>query len=84
MDFGKMFETWLKVLTKPGEEVFQQEREKPEAKLSTALIWIIISAVIIATVSFISSFFMKSLLEFFLELVKTFILLELVHVSQHS
>lgn len=62
MDFGKMFETWLKVLTKPGEAVFQQERENPQATLTTALIWIVISAVVVAALGFISSFFLLNAL----------------------
>jgi hypothetical protein len=48
MDFGAMFQTWMNVLTKPGEEIFEQERQQPHANLTTALIWIVIAAVIMA------------------------------------
>ena len=46
MNLGEMFRTWLNVLTKPGEEVFEEENSKPQATLGTALIMIVIAAVI--------------------------------------
>ncbi len=48
MDFGAMIQTWLNVLTHPGETVFQEERTKPQATLANAIIWIIIAGVIAA------------------------------------
>lgn len=48
MDFQSIFQTWVNVLTKPGEEVFAAEREKSSATLSTALLWIIAASVISA------------------------------------
>ena len=48
MDFSSIFQTWLNVLTKPGEEVFAAEREKDSATLKTALVWIILASVIAA------------------------------------
>jgi hypothetical protein len=48
MDFGRMFQTWINVLTKPSEETFEGERGQPGATLSTALIWMAIAGVIAA------------------------------------
>ena len=55
MDFSKMFETWINVLTRPSEETFEAELQKPQASLVTAIIWIIIAAVILAIMSAISA-----------------------------
>ena len=46
MNLGEMFRTWLNVLTKPGEEVFEAEKSRPQATLGTALIMMVIAAVI--------------------------------------
>ena len=51
MDFQSIFQTWVNVLTRPGEEVFVAERGKASATLSTALVWIILAAVITALLS---------------------------------
>ena len=48
MDFSSIFQTWVNVLTKPGEEVFAAEREKDSATLKTALVWMILASVITA------------------------------------
>ncbi len=48
MDFGAMMQTWINVLTHPGEAVFQEERAKPQATLANAIIWIIVAGVIAA------------------------------------
>lgn len=48
MDLQSILQTWINVLTKPGEEVLAAEREKSLAKLSTALLWIIAASVITA------------------------------------
>ena len=48
MDLNSIFQTWLNVLTKPGEEVFTAEREKSSATLKTALLWMILASVISA------------------------------------
>jgi hypothetical protein len=48
MDFAGALQTWIGVLTRPGEEVFQQEKMNPNANLVTAIIWV-------AIVAFISS-----------------------------
>ena len=46
MNLGAIFRTWLDVLTKPGEQVFEDERVKPQATLGTAMLMIIVVAVI--------------------------------------
>lgn len=48
MDFAAMFQTWMNVITKPGEATFEAERHQPQANLTTALIWIVIAAVVLA------------------------------------
>lgn len=55
MDFGAMFQTWIKVLTKPGEEVFLEERQSEYANLKTAIIWIIVAGIIAAIFGAIGS-----------------------------
>lgn len=44
MNLMGMLETWMAVLTRPGEDVY--EEIKPQANLTTALIWVVIAAVI--------------------------------------
>ena len=53
MNIGGMIQTWIDVLTHPGEEIFETEGAKDQAKLSTAVIWIIISTVIVALLGFL-------------------------------
>ena len=48
MDISSIFQTWVNVLTKPGEEVFAAERENASATLKTALVWMILASVIAA------------------------------------
>ena len=55
MNFALIFQTWINVLTHPGEPVFVQEREKPYATLSTALLWIVITAVVGSLLSWVRS-----------------------------
>lgn len=55
MDFGGMFQTWLNVLTKPGEAVFEEERQSENATYATTFIWIAIAAVIAAVFSVLAS-----------------------------
>ena len=43
-----MLQTWVNVLTKPGEKVFAAERSKSSATLSTALAWIFLASVMAA------------------------------------
>jgi hypothetical protein len=58
MNVAATIQTWLNVLTHPSEETFAQERQKPEANLTTALIWIGIAAVVSAVFGFITAQFM--------------------------
>ena len=46
IDLRSMFQTWLKVLTKPGVDVFEAERLKPAATLTTALVWIVLAGAV--------------------------------------
>lgn len=46
LDIRLMFQTWVNVLTKPGQEVFEAERLKPSATLTTALVWIVLAGAI--------------------------------------
>jgi hypothetical protein len=55
MDFANIFQTWTNVLTKPNEATFEAERQKPNANLTTAIIWIVIAGVILAVLSAISA-----------------------------
>ena len=48
---GNWIQTWLNVLTRPGEPVFAEERQRPEATLGTAMIWVAIAAVISGVVA---------------------------------
>ena len=44
MNIGSWFETWVNVLIRPGEVTMEDERAEPQAKLSTALIWLALVA----------------------------------------
>lgn len=60
MDFAGMTQTWISVLTGPGEEVFEREQASPNATLSTALIWTILAAVVVAVLGFVQSLLFAS------------------------
>ena len=55
MDFKGMFQTWLKVLSSPGQEVFVTARESAAAKLSTALVWIILASIVSALLGLVQT-----------------------------
>lgn len=55
MDFAAWVQTWLNVVTRPGEAVFEEERTRPYAGLGTALIWVSVIAVITGIISWLSS-----------------------------
>lgn len=55
MDFAAMLHTWINVLTKPGEATLADELGQPQAKLSTAVIWVVIAGAIAAVFSGISA-----------------------------
>src|SRR5688572_5554730 len=54
MDFAGMIETWRRVLTQPGEPVFEQEKLNPNGTLQTSLIWMVIAGVIAAVFGLIA------------------------------
>jgi hypothetical protein len=60
MDFAGMIQTWIRVLSGPKEETFEQEQASPNATLSTALIWTVIAAVAAAIFGFIQSLIFAS------------------------
>ncbi len=55
MDFAGAIETWRRVLTQPGEPVFQEEKVNPNGTLQTALIWMVIAGVVAAVFGFFAS-----------------------------
>ncbi|MEM7124861.1 MAG: Yip1 family protein [Chloroflexota bacterium] len=56
MDFSAVFQTWLNAVTQPNEEFYDNERKSPNATLGTAIIWIVIAAIISAIVGVIGIF----------------------------
>lgn len=50
MDFSRIIETWIAAVTRPNEQFYEVERTKPEANLTTAVIWVVIATVIAAVV----------------------------------
>lgn len=69
MNFGSMFQTWMKVLTNPGAEVFLAEREKPSATLTTGLVWIILAALVTALLGLLRTQLVASSLDGLAEMV---------------
>lgn len=69
MNFGSMFQTWMKVLTRPGAEVFLAEREKPSATLTTGLVWIILAALVTALLGLLRTQLVASSLDGLAEVV---------------
>jgi len=55
MDFAGAIETWRRVLTQPGEPVFEQEKANPNGTLQTALIWMVIAGVVAAIFGWIAA-----------------------------
>jgi hypothetical protein len=53
MNIGSWFQTWLNVTTRPGEPVFEEERAKPQANLTTAAIWVGLVALVAGIFSLI-------------------------------
>ena len=60
MDVKSIFQTWVKVLTSPSEEVFVAEREKSSATLRTALVWVFLASVIAAILGVLQSLVFSS------------------------
>jgi hypothetical protein len=55
MNLSDMWQTWLKATTSPSEITYEELRQKPDARLSTALIWMVIYGAIAAVIGLISS-----------------------------
>ena len=55
MNLSETWQTWLHVITAPGEPTFETERQKPQATLTTALIWMLIAGVVAAILGFIQA-----------------------------
>lgn len=53
MDIAATIQTWRQVVTRPGVDVFLEEARSPNANIVTALIWIVIAAVIAAIFGFL-------------------------------
>lgn len=54
MNFADMWQTWLKATTSPNEATFEELRQKPDANVTTAIIWMAIYGVVSAVVGIIS------------------------------
>lgn len=59
---GNWIQTWLNVLTRPGEPVFEEERRKEGASLNTALIWIAIAGLVAGVVALLRGLLFASAL----------------------
>jgi hypothetical protein len=62
MDFAAAFATWMRVLTQPGVPVFEQEKSSPNANLTTAIIWIVVAAIISGILSWLNSLLFSGLM----------------------
>lgn len=60
MNFSDMWQTWLKATTSPNDITYEELRQKPDAKLSIALIWMVIYGVIAAITGLISTMMFRS------------------------
>lgn len=55
MNLSETWQTWLRVVTSPGEPTFEAERQKPQATLTTALIWMVIAGAVAAVLGLIQT-----------------------------
>jgi hypothetical protein len=56
MDVSQQWvQTWINVLTRPGETAFQEELRRPYATLSTGLVWVVVAAVIAALLGWVNA-----------------------------
>jgi hypothetical protein len=53
MNFSEMWQTWLKATTSPNDATFAELRLKPEANITTAVIWMAIYGAVAAVVGII-------------------------------
>jgi hypothetical protein len=54
MNFSEMWQTWLKATTSPSDATFEELRTKPEANVTTAIIWMAIYGAVAAVIGVIS------------------------------
>ncbi len=50
MNFSDMWQTWLKATTSPSEATYLELRQKPNATVTTAILWMVIYAVIASVI----------------------------------
>jgi hypothetical protein len=55
MNLSETWQTWLRVITSPGEATFADERLKPQATLTTALIWMVIAGAVTAVLGLLQT-----------------------------
>ncbi|HAJ37682.1 MAG TPA: hypothetical protein DCL15_18595 [Chloroflexi bacterium] len=60
MNFAEMWQTWLKATTSPNEATFADLRQKPEANVTTAIIWMAIYGAVSAVVGIIGGLMFAS------------------------
>lgn len=56
MNFSEMWQTWLKTTTSPNDATFEELRQKPDANVTTAIIWMAIYGAVSAAVGIIGGF----------------------------
>jgi hypothetical protein len=55
MNLSETWQTWLRAVTAPGEPTFEAERLKPQATLTTALIWMLIAGAVAAVLGLLQT-----------------------------
>jgi len=54
MDVNATLQTWMNILTHPGEPAFAEEEHKPQANFTTAIIWMVITGAVTGILGWIS------------------------------
>jgi len=54
MDVNATLQSWINVLTHPGEAAFAEEQTKPQANFTTAIIWMVIAGVVTGIAGWLS------------------------------
>lgn len=54
MDVNATLQSWINVLTHPGEATFAEEQTKPQANFTTAIIWMVITGVVTGVMGWLS------------------------------
>ncbi len=54
MNFAEIWQTWLKATTSPNDATFEELRQKPDANVTTAIIWMAIYGAVAAVIGVIS------------------------------